>query len=938
MATNSNGFKEAVEAANSGKKFPVMALTREGDPSTAAVISKLITPTEKPIYGQDGNRENLPPNLHMFQEKSNKIAESANDARTVMQMLPDLKLSEQILISSIISPKDMMSTDLTFGITEGLLPPDVSNAMIARTKTHFEQVHKIEPLLPKMLRAMLFGSGSFPIAVIPENSIDDVINGNRQVTMESLREVINPRDGSITSLGLLGPAMKAPAQARTTSGFVLEALNDWQPTRNIDNRVTLEGLMSQEQYETYLSVTDNHNLLKIPQINQKIREQRIVKTLGSRALESLQPKMNDRTLAGLLYKERGYGYKPINTLKTQEQLSRRAVGHPLVLHIPSEAVIPVYVPGNVEEQIGFFILLDADGNPLSKAEEVDYYEQMGARLSTNGSFPSAMLNKVKSMMGGFDVRDKGHLDYSARVYGNMVEQDLLARLRNGLYGNGVSIARKEEVYRIMFSRALAKQHTQLLFLPVELMTYFAFNHDPEGIGKSLLDDMKILNSLRVMLMFSNVMAAMKNSVGRTEVKLKLDPDDQNPQKTIETAMDEIVRSRGQFFPLGTNSPVEIVRHLQRAGMEFTFEGHPGLPDLAVDFGEKNSNYTKPDTELENSLRDRSIMATGLSPETIDATRGPEFATSVVTNNLLLSKRVMQMQEQLTPQLAAHMQKEMMNSEILLTDLREILESNWDKLAPELTEKGKAVMESNEPEAKQQQAQVKKEVIDQLLQEYIKSFEVSLPKPNSVTLENQMQAFEVYSDALDKALEAWISSKFFTTELGGEAMGQVDGLKELLRAHFLRQWLTENGVLTELGTLTTMASDGSPTVDFYDATQKHIEGLTKSLTKFLIKLKPIKDAADTVSQQLLGGVEDSSGATDSTSEDDSGGGDDFGMGDDDPYGGDIGGDDDTGGDDATTDTAGDAGGEAEGEEASPTDENTETDSTKPATNDDDSAAS
>ncbi len=79
-----------------------------------------------------------------------------------------------------------------------------------------------------------------------------------------------------------------------------------------------------------------------------------------------------------------------------------------------------------------------------------------------------MINKVKSQMEGFNFMSRESLDYSARVYGDMIQRDRLARLRNGVYGSGVEIARREEVYRVMFARALAKQNSQLLFIPAEL--------------------------------------------------------------------------------------------------------------------------------------------------------------------------------------------------------------------------------------------------------------------------------------------------------------------------------------------------------------------------------------------------------------------------------------------------------------------------------------
>jgi hypothetical protein len=497
-------------------------------------------------------------------------------------------------------------------------------------------------------------------------------------------------------------------------------------------------------------------------------------------------------------------------------------------------------------------------------------------------------------MNGFDLGNKDHLDFSSRVYGEMVEQDLLARLRNGAYGNGVELAKREEIYRIMFSRALAKQHTQLLFIPAEFMTYFALRFSKDGIGTSLLDEMKVLNSLRSMLLFANVMAGIKNSIGRTEVKLKFDEDDPNPEKSAENAIHEIIRSRQNFLPLGVNSPAEVVDFITRAGFEFTFEGHPGMPDVSVDFGEKNSNYVRPDTDLEDSLRKRAIMKTGIPPETVDAAWQPELATSVVTNNILMSKRVMQIQDEFHPQLASHMRIHAMNSEELMSDLTEILRENFSKLR--LTNDDRDDAKKKSSPSRQQKAGVpivdekkggpsfteaqKEFLIQQVLREFLMNVEVSLPRPNSSTLENQVTALETYVKALDMALDAWLSEKFFTSDTGGDVAGKIEVLKETAKAYYVRQWMSENGMLTELAQLTTTGEDGQPVVDVFKIQADHIEQLQKTFGDFFKSLVPATNRANDKYQAAIKKSNTQEGGSSYSSDTDSsssGGTDDLGFG-------------------------------------------------------------
>jgi hypothetical protein len=522
----SKALKTAIGLASKGQQYPVMPLVRN-EPELAAMLSKLIPGREPAKFSQRGEMQPGEPNVFELRNLSERIGRDITDAETVMQVLPETELAATILISCILSPKDMMTTEVNYSAPEGSLPPEVAAALVDRLGKYFETDYNIKPLMSTWLKDMILHTGSYPVAVIPENAIDEVINNNRFIKMESLSSDINS-DGSIKCKGLLGNPSKKGEQTVVggkQASISTESFNDLSRGKRIDydSYLSLEEFFGGKGQETYTSVIDNHNLLKVPQINQKIREERVRQALGGTALEKhteVNPeKLSDRELHSLLYKSTKRQYRPIDTIVTQERLNRRTVGAPLVMHLPSEAVIPVYVPGNVKQQVGFFVLIDEDGNPLTRQNPEDIYAQMGNRMNSGGSFATAMLNKVKANISGFDCGNRQHLAYSSQVYGAMVEQDLLSRLRTGGYTNGVALANKPEVYRIMLARALAAQHTQMLFLPIELMTYFAFKYSPDGVGRSVLDEMKILSSLRSMLTFANTMAAMKNSIGRTGVAL-----------------------------------------------------------------------------------------------------------------------------------------------------------------------------------------------------------------------------------------------------------------------------------------------------------------------------------------------------------------------------------------------------------------------------------
>lgn len=883
----SNGIKSAIQLINTGqnKKIPTLKIVDE-NPELAAMISKAVTPRDDRTYGRDGNRTLETPNTAEFRQKSDSIVKKISDSETSLQLLPDLDLGLQIFISSMLSPKDQMGTELTFVAPEGLMGPEASQAMINRVERYFDQVYKIKPLLPKMLMDILGLTGSYPVAVLPENSIDEVINRNHALNMQSFDEFFDAKTGAAKNRGILGPptvSQPTPVKA-TAGGLSLEAFQEGPAQHELafSNVMSLESAFDGKPQDTYTTVTDNWNVLKIPKIRERVRAQQVrerVNPTGTVGLESrsLRKKstLNDREIEGLVYQNRYYGYEPMNVMKTQEQLGRYSIGNPLILHIASEAVMPVFLPGNPEMQVGFFILLDHDGHPISKDGSRDYYSELGRRFQANNSFPSAMLDKAKSIYSGFDCSNSQHLDYSARMYGQMVEQDWLARLRNGAYGNGVALASRPEFYRIMLARAFAKQQTQVLFLPIEMMTYIAFDYDGDGVGRSLLDEMKVLNGLRANLLIANTMTALKNSINRTEVKVKFDPEDPDPLKNMEMIHDLIVRSRGPSFPIGQNNPVEIADYLQRAGFEFIYEGHPGLPDMAIDFGEKSSNYTKVDVDFENELRAKTTMKLGLTPEMIDQAMQPDFARTVTANSTLFSKRVMNGQEIFLPQLEDLLHKAASASASLVKELEEIAKQHMNsiKLAELRHPSGEAMTKEDIQANKAQIARI-------IAMNFLAQFNVNLPRPNSVTMENQLAALKTYEETLEEALKYVISDEFFTSETAGDVASNVGVIRALAKSHFMRQFMAENGIMPELSDLTRQDDTGKPIINMYEQMQSYVENLTKTFTNLMVGLQVVKNASDAVLQgndvaEGSGSSTDSGSSSDSEDTDDNQ--DDDGMG-------------------------------------------------------------
>jgi hypothetical protein len=907
-----NSFAHVVSLHDSKKRVPVLQLVR--DRPLSALLSKAVDPTIQPTHTASGTRKIEAPSLGALHNIASRTANNISHADTVMQMLPDMQLGAQILVSSISSPKDMMTLELSYQTTPGILPPTVLATVIAAIRDHFDKVYKIKNKIPRILQEVLFEKGSHVVAIIPENSIDEMINRNNAISMETFYDALGVIPGANMTaaqaigapLGFLG-AGKAGYKDSTVKSSTglggmmfsignesLETAFNAYKTKSHDfsQNFHFEGPTS-GKFEALegLFITDNPNVLRVSKIEEKLRRDQInaklnvnkgvtgltaaMEAFGGGIVNGQQIKLDDRSLKSLIYKPRKRGIQSMQTLKTDNQLERRSIGHPLIMELPSESVIPVYTPGQEDRHVGYFVLLDQTGNPIKSMNEKDSFGEMQNRLATANSQSSNIINRLKQLTEGLQCNGQDYTEAMVRVYSDMVEQDLLARLRNGIYSNAVALAKNTDYYRVMLSRVLAQQNTTVLFMPADMVTYIARKYNQYGIGVSILDEMKILNNMRAIAMMGNTILGIKNSIPRTQVNLSIDETDPDPYKTAETILQEIARVNQTAVPFGASAPVDIADYYQRAQYQVRVTGHPAIPETNIEYTEANTNYQKVDTDLEESLQKRALMAMGLNAEHINNGFNQETATSVVANNLMLSRRVAVIQDQVNPHLTDYHRKVIRADEDLQEQLRSLLLTAYDEL--EIDE------DSIAKEIGQDKANVKQLVIRHIVNDFVEGLEVSLPRPNTATMKNQKESLEGYIELLDMALDAYLSEEFFTDEIGGEISRNVDSIKEMLKAHFIRQYMAENGIMVELSQMVTLTDNNEPEIDLWATQAEHIEKLMKTMSGFMSKIQKTKQETNEVVERLeatAGGDGGSSdlGATDDTStSSDTTGGDDLGMG-------------------------------------------------------------
>ncbi|MNH59285.1 hypothetical protein D3C87_332170 [compost metagenome] len=852
------------------RRFTRFATNRSIPNEVKAAISKLGADP----HGNSNQRKNMRlPDGRVLAHVANTTIGNIRDARNLFQVLPDMDYARQIVNSATISPGDLTDTKVLYTIKDASMDSNLSGPLLRKVQEFFDNSYRIRPLLQPILNDVLFETGSYPILIMPESSIDRIINADNYggVSMESAVQTLDghlrqetDQNGNYVPWGILGNSGADKAKVDSYTGVSFESLSfgadqragNWDGDVKVSNfKVSLEQLLVDveenkeartklteastklvklvESKGSTIQVTDNLSILKRPMVvdaKRKIAVRRIYggklhqrASLESRAQEGDKEAM--RNLAAVersMYQKRRYQHVPVQPLLTHAQTGMDTYGHPLVMHLPSESVIPIHVPGNPSEHVGYYVMLDIDGNPINIADQSSYIDDIRSQMNNVDSYASQIIQQARRGFDGSGGMQNEIVDELGKVYSDTVERDLLARLRSGALSGNYELGKTENINRMMFARHMKGQKTVMLFVPPEMMTYIAFDYNEFGVGKSVLEDGKILGSIRASIMLANTLATLNNAVGGKTIEIELDPEDEDPVSTVEFMLSEHAKVNSQGFSkiIGSTHPLGLADQIQNHGVNVVVSGNSRYPETKFNVNQRDGQNKPVDADFEETMRRRHIQMFGLSPEVMEGINQTDFATTVVQNNLMLLKRVIQNQEKFEPFLTDFVRRYVLNSGIFLTEMRQLIHDNKQYLPEHITQdpalSGDEMLQ-----------------VDAFLYEFIEALCVGLPAPEVGDIKKSMDSFDAYSEALDKVIDAYLNEEMFAadTSIGMEEL--IPNIKAVVKAEFQRRWLRHNNVMPELDVFNTVTEEeGSPVFDLLEATVEHVDGLNNSISEYV----------------------------------------------------------------------------------------------------------
>lgn len=789
------------------------------------------------------------PDRYLLESRAREKADDIITSRNNAEVLTDITLAKEVLVSSIISPQDLISTDVTFEITDDKLPSEVVSATKEYLDDHFTNVYKISEFLPEALGDALFESGSYPLLVVPETALDSIINNSGRLNLEEIKPFLGA-DSFLTPTGILGPssfskledgklerANKATPVA-TGIAFALESLGhtsvdiSWSSTSVFDDNCR---------------ITDNIESLKLPALGRRVSQETISAAMARQSLhprfrqqvstESVPagtPVSNDARDTMRVINERLSGHTGSPTgvavaMAPVESYSRRPVGHPLVMKLPSESLIPVHVPGNPKEHVGYFLIQDQDGNPLHLSKGSQAYRQMMNRMRQGGAYDmnNVLTDQAHRQLFG-NQRTANNMTEQAMLdaYGSIMEQDLRSRVQNGAHRSGIEINITNEVKRVMWARKSANVGTVLTFIPVSQVTYFAFFFNDEGFGESLMDKTKIISSIRSVLLFANTMTAVRKAVGNTELNIELDPDDDDPASTVEKLFHEFSRTRQTAFPIAAGSANDTVTYLQNAGVSLAVSGHKDYPETKLSQQDRSMGNVDIDTDLEDAQKAKHWQGFGLSPELIDGLSSPNFAESIVSGNLLMAKRVLVYQKAAIQMISQHLRQYIYSDGTIFEELVRLIGETLAKFKPEAITGLYEFYELDETKDQNTNGHARVGLIRALLFDLVDSYTMQLPEPDVSKFKQQVEAMNEYKEGLEQVLPHYITADMVSTLIESDEGQAINDFYAMVRGYFMRDWLRRNNVFPELESLLDL--EGESGANIVQSVTQHNEQIQRVL--------------------------------------------------------------------------------------------------------------
>ena len=800
------------------------------DPVSQSILGMLTPEDNKEKNKQGGANKQKDQISKSTLDRISKITSTTIDANhELMESVPGAFKALSILQAAILSPRDLTTINLTYASQsyEGR-NNDLNNLLMNRVEDYVENNYKITDRLQDILANILFYKGSHPIALLSSSALDNVINGHVRASMEAIEDEY--KDGRFVNRGWLGDNDETlknnPRKVASLESLIAGTVPTMTDDVVWDKRIEV-------------TVTDNDSILRLPQLKLTLARNAMStkvrvpgglrKPRGGYGIESLtenpaKDKGDNRgntaiskqlseeqyvNIYNQLFKTRDYAPTDLVEIRRDDELSKQNVDAVLWIDLPPESVIPVHLPGNPKARIGAYVLLDGDGNPLSTAMSENAYQD----IQQNKSDTANAIDGTKGIIEMAQEYRNGNSDSFSmaefrRKVNEEIERDLVQRIVNGTFAQKVALGMTDDIKSMMAARTFRNLKTKILFLPEESLVYMAFDYNRFGIGRSLLERSKLYASMAMANVISTTMANISASTNITTLGIQLDPDNPEPDATVEAIVTTHLNSNRTMSSLiGARNPRDVINIMDEASVQVKTSGHPGYPDIDVDVSYDKRNVTPPDPDWNDRLLEMLWNMWGVDPALLSTQNATQFAIEHINNNALFRKSTGMQRHMLCSFLSELVQKVVVKSGNLMNELYDIIRDN-KKLWQPTSKKGKeqlAELKEKHPEIDNND----QSLMNFILVNFINSIELTLPEPMEGDIDEQNRAYDTMRQRYENTIKDLYTDDILSYMLGDDAdASKFEMWRQNLVAHKMREWMAGSGSYNDITELCEIGDDSN----------------------------------------------------------------------------------------------------------------------------------
>lgn len=815
------------------KAFNINQVTRVKvdvtDDSYRSISEKELKALMKDIYVPDNqNRSGIVNKLQipsMLEPIGRELIDRRMDNEKLTSIAPEIEQAASILIPSILSPNDFSKNVFNLVVKGGNESDEVKTKIIELITHHFEEELEISTKLSTWIHEALFNVGCKAIMLLPTTTIGKLRDGigNTAGSAEGLtdkvcRSLLDEIEGSMESIDIDRGVKKCVLtdddiiDKAFATGFFNDIIleGDTQEKRDLAERKIRASVKkgTKASIEAFAKLdkikfsTDPRLVFK-PQLSNSAALESIDASIMKKLGGELKPIFRDpkKGIAGNIDKSAAaFNYLPYIDL-SEYVFDDKASDFPALIELPGESVIPIIIEGSPDNHIGYFVMLNDNGSPIS----IDSDNFNDLLSSASGS--QRINNLYSAFYGGgqYSLQKKMANDAKVEILNSIYDSFIRNMMHSKLDSMGLdkhSVELSGSISRVMFARLLKNAETRILFVPKKLMLYMAFQYNSDGTGRSKLENIKFPLSLKMTLIIVRLISLIESSINRRNLNITLDEGIGNPIEVLRSIKKDIISNK--LYGLSYD-PSTIMKSVIDKELTIIPNKIPGVEDFALSDTLNNVEYPRPDDAILDEITNMYTLSLGVPPSAMNRLSEDEFSRTVASNNLFFSNQLKTDQRVVIKFMSSLIVTYILFSDKLKSDIENILKSESNDSNESINNSTENIL-SSDLEAKKEKVDAttddlsKKDSDDEEISlatrvyNVINNINFTLPSPNVAQDNAAFEELKLYMEIITSVIEAIFPDD---VALDPDVAGVVKVLRANVKRTIIQTHIKDNSLLSSL---------------------------------------------------------------------------------------------------------------------------------------------